>query len=247
MRWLSFLLACLLGSTLVGCASYVPPGPKADLNDLAPAGIQEGFAAKPTSPFPASIAAVRVQSAGYDNHFIRQNGGVAGGGKYTIVLVREVEQDSHFEAIATLPQVAGLVTLNRLLIPDVLNGDKEIREAVARLQADLVFLYTFATDFVDVNESRALSSITLGFASTKKINVVTTASALLMDTRTGYIYSAYEASAKSEAKSNFWDSAESADTQRRKNEKDAFDKLIAEVLKSWPQMLERHKKRPGDA
>lgn len=245
MHRLGFLLAALVAFSLYGCAAYVPPGAKADLNALAPPSIQEGFAAKPTSPFPASVAAVRVQSAGYDNHFLRQNGGFAGGGKYRIVLVREVEQDSHFDAVGKLPQVAGVVTLNRLLVPDVLNGDKEIREAAARLQADLLFLYTFSTEFFDLNDSRALSTITLGFASTKKINVVTTASALLMDTRSGYIYSAYESTARSDAKSNVWDSAENADKLRRANEKEAFDKLVGEVTKSWQQMLDRHRARPG--
>lgn len=231
-----------LALALIGCSSYVPPGAKADLQALAPASIRAGFDTKPSSPFPASLAAVRVQAAGYANHFVRRNGGVAGGGRYSIVLVREVEQEAQFDLIGKLPQVAGVVTLNRLLIPERVNDDNDIREAAARLQADLVFLYTFATEFFDVNESRALTSITLGFGSTKRINVVTTASALLMDTRTGYIYAAYESTSRAEARSSVWDSADSADQLRRDTEKDAFAKLVDEVAKSWPRMLERHRK-----
>jgi hypothetical protein len=236
------LLLAVFALVLVGCSSYIPPGAKADLQAFAPHSIQAGFEAKPTSPFPASVAAVRVQAGGYANYYVKQNGGVAGSGRYSIVLVREVEQEAQFEVIQKLPQVAGIVTLNRLLVPDRLNDDKDIREAAARLQADLVFLYTFATEFFDINESRALTSITLGFGSTKKINVITTASALLMDTRTGYIYSAYESTSKADAKSNVWDSAESADVLRRETEKEAFAKLVGEVAKSWPRMLERHRK-----
>ncbi len=63
-----------------------------------------------------------------------------------------------------------------------------------------------------------------------------------METRTGYIYSAYEATAKAEARSNVWDSADNADTLRRSTEADAFGQLIDEVGKTWPRMLERHKR-----
>ena len=54
-------VAALTLAWLAGCATYIPPGAKADLQAFAPANIQEGFDAKPTSPFPASIAAVRVK------------------------------------------------------------------------------------------------------------------------------------------------------------------------------------------
>ena len=56
-----FLVAALVA--LFGCASYIPPGAKADLQAFAPASIQEGFAAKATSPFPASIAVVQIGRA----------------------------------------------------------------------------------------------------------------------------------------------------------------------------------------
>ena len=55
-----FLLLAASLISLVGCASYVAPGAKADLQAFAPASIQEGFAAKATAPFPASIALARI-------------------------------------------------------------------------------------------------------------------------------------------------------------------------------------------
>jgi hypothetical protein len=62
------ILAALLMS-LAGCITYILPGGKADLQAFAPPSIQEGFEAKPSNPFPASIAAVRVQGPTYSNYY----------------------------------------------------------------------------------------------------------------------------------------------------------------------------------
>lgn len=164
------LLVTLLAALFTGCASYIAPGAKADLQAFAPADIQQGFAAKATSPFPASIAAVR-------------------------------------------------------------------------LQADLVLIYTFDTAFFDIDKAKPLSVITLGLSPTRKITSTTTASALLIDTRTGYIYSAYEASSQAETLATSWGSRDAADEQRRSSERSAFGKLVDETEKSWPRLLERHVKK----
>ena len=60
-----YLFALLI---LSGCASYVTPGPRAELANLAPPKIREGFERKPSNPFPASIVAVRVQGRDYTNY-----------------------------------------------------------------------------------------------------------------------------------------------------------------------------------
>jgi hypothetical protein len=88
---LNAVAAVLTLAWLAGCATYIPPGAKADLQSLAPANIQEGFGAKPTSPFPANIAAVRVQAPTYSNYNLQRNGGTYGTGRYSIVTTREVE------------------------------------------------------------------------------------------------------------------------------------------------------------
>ncbi|MBC8127121.1 MAG: hypothetical protein H8M99_08270, partial [Gloeobacteraceae cyanobacterium ES-bin-144] len=79
LKSLRFVILTLCGvvASLSGCAtSYITPGAKADLQSFAPTSIQSGFNAKPTNPFPASIAAVRVQSPTYSNYFLQQNGGL---------------------------------------------------------------------------------------------------------------------------------------------------------------------------
>ncbi len=226
-----------------GCASYIAPGAKADLQAFAPANIQEGFAVKASAPFPASIAMVRVQAADCSNHNIRQTGAASGSGRYSVITTKEVEDDVYLDRVAKLPKVLGTVAINRLLLPPKLESDKEIREAASRLQADLIFLYTFDTAFHNTDQAKPLTVITLGLSPTRKISVTTTASALLMDTRTGYIYSAYETTTKAGTLSTSWGSSDAADESRQRSEKEAFSKLIGEFEMSWPKLLDKHVKK----
>lgn len=205
-----------------GCATYIPPGAKADLQIFAPPSIQEEFARKPTNPFPASIAVVRVQASTYTNYYLQQHGGSYGSGRYSVILAKEAGEDLQVERVGKLPQVAGLVSINRMLLPERLQSDREIRAAASRLQADLIFLYTFDTAFFDTDVAKPLTVITLGLSPTRKISAATTCSALLIDTRTGYVYSAYEVTERAETFSTSWGSHDSADETRRKNEQEAF-------------------------
>lgn len=228
--------AVLLG---VGC-SYHPPGLRADLQDFAPASIQEAFAVQPTNPFPASVAVVRLQGTNYSNYYLQQSGGSRSAGRYTVVLAKEVNEDTHLAKFQNLPQLRGFVSLNRMLLPPVIESDQDLREAAARLRADLLLLYTFDTVFFDRDPSVPLSVITLGLSPTRTISATSTASALLLDTRTGFIYGAYEATERAETFSSSWGSREAADQMRQKTESTAFAKLADSIYEDWPHLLARH-------
>lgn len=237
------MLAVVLALAVPGCATYIPPGAKADLQAFAPPDIQAGFAAKPSNPFPASIAVVRVQGPQYTNHWLQRQGGSYGTGRYSVVLTREANEDEQLVRVNRLPKVAGVVSVNRMLLPETLESDKEIRAAASRLQADLVLLYTFDTAFFDNDVAKPLTVISLGLSPTRRISATTTCSALLLDTRTGYVYSAYEVTERAETFATSWGSADTADEARRTNERAAFRKLVDELSASWPKVLERHAPR----
>jgi hypothetical protein len=226
-----------------GCATYIPPGEKADLKGLAPADVQEGFSMKPASPFPAGIAALRVQGPQYSNYNLDHNGGRSGTGRYSVISVHEVEEQSQIDRITRLPMVAGMISINRMLLPSRLDSDRDLRIAASRLQADLLLLYTFDTAFFDTDSARPLTVISLGLSPTRKIRVTTTASALLLDTRTGFIYSAYETTERRDVRATSWGSRDSADEARRDAERTAFAKLVDELVGSWPGLLERYAKK----
>jgi hypothetical protein len=204
--------------------------------------MQESFAAKPAAAFPASIVTVRVQAPSYQNYYTQREGGVYGRGRYSVITVKEVEEVADVARIARLPQVGGLITISTLLLPAKLESDLELREAAARLKADMVLLYTFDTSFHDNDASVALNVVTLGLSPTRRIFVHVAASALLIDTRTGFIYAALEANEKRKLTTNAWESKETADRARRNAETAAFKGLVDEFEKNWPQIIERAKK-----
>jgi hypothetical protein len=65
-----------------------------------------------------------------------------------------------------------------------------------------------------------------------------------LDTRTGYVYSAYEVTDEDgNVLPRPGEAAITADEARRNNEREAFRKLIDEFATSWPRVLERHGKK----
>ena len=85
----------------------------------------------------------------------------------------------------------------------------------------------------------ALNVVTLGLSPTRAVFVRVAASALLIDTRTGFIYAAFEANEKRKVTSNAWESRETADRARRDAEKTAFKTLVGDFEKNWPEVIER--------
>ena len=238
------LLLASLTLPLSGCAtSYVAPGPRADLQAFGTQSIQESFAEKATSPFLATLAFVRIQSPVYANYNFRQLAGVNPSSRYSVITTREAEEDAQVDRLGRLAQIAGVTSINRMLLPADLQSDKELREATARLHADLVLVYTFDMAFFDVDQARPLTVITLGLSPTRVVSVSTTVSALLMDTRTGYIYSCYEATRKADTRSTSWSSGEAADSTRRDNERAAFTQLFDQVEKTRPRLLDRYARK----
>lgn len=242
MRIASLFFAVVLASLASGCKKgYITPSGRANFAAITSSTMQESFAAKPTAEFPAYLAVARIQAPKYRSYYTDREGGVYGEGRYSIITVRDVEDTADFDKVGNLPQIGGVTYISTLLLPQTLRTDREIREAAARLKADMVLLYTFDTSFHENDTSTALNLITLGLSPTRKVFVHVTASALLMDTRTGFIYAAFDANEKKQLTSNVWESGEAADRARREIEKTAFKELIAEFEKQWPKIIERAK------
>jgi hypothetical protein len=237
------IVALSLFIVLTGCANYTPPSGRADLSGITSESMKDSFAATPAAGTPVHIVAVRVQEAGYRSYYVERQGGVIGDGHYSVVATRELEQSGDLERIQKLPGVGGFIPINRMLIPSTLKSDRELREAAARLRADMVLMYTIDTRYRRNNDSVALTVLTVGFAPTRNVTVTTTASALLIDTRTGFVYGALESTEKRELRSNGWESAEAADRARVDAERAAFGAMVAEFEKTWPAVLARVQQR----
>ncbi len=220
------LLLLFVGGCSIG---YRTPGGGANLKLFADRDIREIFERQPSAPRPVHLAIARVQAPRYRSYSSRSHGQ----GRYSVVTVRDVEQEQDFERIAKLPDIAQVVPLNRLLLSDQLESDRELRLAAAALHADMILIYTFDTDFSSDDFLRPLTVITLGLSPNKWVRVSTTASAVLLDVRTGYVYGACESTARRKQLASAWTSRDAVDHSRRKTEREAFELLLADFEKLW--------------
>jgi hypothetical protein len=227
-------LACiLLAFSLASCSSYITPGRQADLSTFTDPGVKRAFVAKPTIKFPANIALVRVQEGGYRS----ESSTGQGQGAYSVVTTRDIEKEADIDTLSNLPGLENVVTLNRLLLPKNLSSDLDLREAAAKLQADAILLYTLSTDFRDDDLIPPLTVLSLSILSTSKYHIQSTASAILMDTKTGYIYGALE---EGSDKQGFGFIFDGSDAARKKAERAAFDKLLAAFEPFWRRIYSKH-------
>lgn len=229
------ILSALGALFLCSCATYVTPGRQADLSTFTDSRVKKAFVARPAIRFPANLAVVRIQESGYRSESAQ---GV-GSGAYSVVTSRDIETEQDIDTISKLPGVAGVVTLNRLLLPKSLSSDLDLREAAAKLQAEAVLVYTLATEFSDRDVIAPLTTLTLGLAPNKRYKINSTASAILMDTKTGYIYGALEEGDSRSGLTIAWGSSNAIDAARKKAERAAFDKLLISFQPFWTRIYNR--------
>ena len=236
---------CLTTLALTGCASYATPGRGADLRAIGvtpdmvaggtDAGIAKQLTKRPLAALPTGLAVARLQASGY--HSATAEG--YGQGRFSVVTTRDVEPESAAARLAKMPMVQGVAPINRLLLPEHLESDVEIRNAAAQLHADMVLVYTLDTTFQKNDLAEPLTLITLGISPNQKATIVTTASAVIMDTRNGYIYGVCEATTRASKMIGAWGSGDAIDETRRKTEAAAFEKLIGEIEKTWGGVLKQ--------
>ena len=222
-----------------GCASsYVVPGGPAPLARLqqTDSALRDEYAAKPAAEFPAVVAVSRLQSSGYTSRTARSYGY----GAYSVVTTRDVESDTDISRLAAMPGVRSLAPINRMLLSPEMKDETALRSAAARLRADVLLMYTFDTQFYEKDFAEPLSIVTLGLSPNKRAYVTTTASALLVDARTGYVYGGAETTAKTDQAANAWTSDDAVDDSRRRTERESFGKLVGELEKTWAGVVKQH-------
>lgn len=235
--WTHFLLFVMM-FCLVGCgASYVTPGGPAPISSLTEPDIQKALDRKPASPFPARLAVVRVQAPDYRSYRCESYGH----GRYSVVTTRDIETNEYFDRLAQLPMISAVGRINRILIPSKLNSGKELRIAAANLHADLLFAYTFDTVFrVKDHDIGPMGVITLGFLPNHEAQVTSTASAAVLDVRTGFVYGLAEATVRAKEWTTVWTSTDTVDDLRRRAETKAFEELLDELAITWKGIVQEH-------
>ena len=231
-------LAFLAPLLLTACSTYLTPGRQADLSTFTDPRIKKAFVAKPAIHFPATLALARIQETGYRSESAQG----FGSGAYSVVTIRELEKPEDIDHLNKLPGIAGVAALNRLLLPNTLSTDLDLREAAARLQTDAILVYTVATEFRDRDIIAPLTTLTLGLAPNQRYKINSTASAILMDTKTGYVYGALEEGVDRSGWTIAWGSASAIETARHAAERAAFEKLLASFDPFWARVYSRYRR-----
>ena len=217
-----------------GCASYRTPGGPVRLADI---DGSDDASRLPSPHFPARVAVVRVQAPEYESF----TSGSYGKGRYSVVTTPELMSDDALQAMAKWTAIEGITPLSPQLLPGKLDALDDLRLAAAKLQADIMLIYTVETAFQLQGRAVApASSLSLGGKPDEDASVSSTASAVFTDVRTGFTYGRAEATAKTSDLGSAWGKASSVDQKRLETEQQAFKQLLAETEKTWDGIAKRY-------
>jgi hypothetical protein len=220
-----------------GCASYVTPGGPARLDQINRADIAEAASRRPTVQFPARLAVIRIQARDYKSYSTEGYGT----GQFSAVTTQELLTDERMQDVLNWPSVAAVVPVTRLTIPSRLNSVDDLRVAGAQVQADILVVYTIDTSFrVQGKGYGPLTAISLGIIPDRDAHVTATASAVMVDVRSGFIYGVAEATASKSGLTNAWESSTTVDRKRIQAEEESFEKLMDQMAKTWAGIVKQH-------
>lgn len=188
----------------------VTPGPSG--------AIQENSNARPTVRFPARVAVARIESSG---------------GGFRMIPETDVEQSEHAAAASALPGVAGIVSLNRVALVSSVKSYRELDTEARKVGADLVAVYRFETSERSNDLFIPLSIATLGLAPTNTFTTVATATLIVRDARTGYLYGVLEESATDKGLTAGMDVYNAQERSKQHAKKEALDKLTEKLPRFW--------------
>jgi hypothetical protein len=149
--------------------------------------------------------------------------------------------ESQLDEIKGWPEIRGATPLNRLLIQSQLHSLDDLRAASANLKSDVLLVFTIDTFFrVDGKSIGPLSVVSLGLMRDRETVVTTTASAVFIDVRSGFVYGTAEATASETKRTSAWGSSSAVDQSRLVTERDAFAALLKELTKTWISIVAEH-------
>ncbi|MFA5940452.1 MAG: hypothetical protein WC809_13930 [Sinimarinibacterium sp.] len=224
------LLLLLTLTLCAGCASYATPGGPAPLATMNAADAEAVAAARPTLSFPVSINLVRIQAADYESFSAER----LAGGSFSVVAPAELAAPQALRAVAQWPLVSAVEVLRPALLPARLESLDDLRLAAAKNLADVLIVYTVDTRFESGGVGLApRAELSLGKSPSPNAAVASTASALLIDVRTGYRYGMAQANARVDDLADAWMSAAALDRTRVDTERQAVIALLSEAQKIW--------------
>src|SRR3546814_13593871 len=116
------------------------PGGPAPLAELAGANASDA-AEQPSPQFPLNLVAVRLQAADYRS--LSTTG--YGEGRFSVIAPPELLTPPQLQSLAQWPQIATAAIFDAALLPEKFDSLADLRLAAAKMQADVLLVYTIAT------------------------------------------------------------------------------------------------------
>lgn len=227
--WVLVALFC------AGCASYRTPGAAIALTQIERADAVE-VAQQPAPQFPLKLGVVRVQAATYKSF----SSASRHPGRFGVIDPQELLHETQLQDISLWPAVAGVAPLDPVLLPDRLDTLEDLRLAAAKMQADVLLIYTVETSFQTAEQKFApLSKLALGKPPAAGAAIAVSVSASFIDVRTGFVYGSAQA-ARSAPVSGGWGTAQAVETRRLDVEQQAFAALLEAAAKIWDGIVSRY-------
>lgn len=209
-----------------GCHYDTPASYSLPVTQGSSGAIEESSHARPTVRFPARVAVARIE---------------ASGGGFRMIPETDVENTGHAAAATSLPGVAGLVSLNRVALVSEVKSYRELDAEARKVGADMVAIYRFEASDRSSDAFLPLSVATLGLAPTNSYTVTATATLMVRDARTGYLYGVMEETATNKGLTAGMDLHNAQERSKRNAKKKALDQLTAKLPVFWNGVLAKGK------
>lgn len=219
----------LLGSA---CAVYRTPGGAAPADVMTPPN-PAADGGIPVVPTPARLVVMRVQGPGYRSPSAQGTNC----GRYCAVAETDAVAKRMLDAISRWPSIAQAEALDAGLLPSRLDSLTDLRWAAAKIQADVVFVYTLETSFVV--GGRALepdARLPTAKPAENGARIDCVADGRFLDVRTGAELGQARATA-SRSLDDAWGSIAQLEERRVQTENAAVDLLLADAQALWSRLV----------
>ena len=234
----TLLIALTAAVSFSGCAkSYVNSPAVARAREAKRAEFSDPLIAratnaKPTMQFPATIVIAA------NDHTVRE---------HIREHIRALSALGKLDGLDSLPQLARTVIVSPVVVGDTdqehrISADLRLREAAAKLHADAVLIIANESQLTDGSVVAPLTALSLGLFPNKRYELISTAFAALVDTRTGYIYGTNEKSRARTGLTMSWGSDDVIHRARSKAEREAMEKLFADFPAFWRGIVAAHRR-----
>lgn len=241
----------MLAFAMTGCQTYLAPGAPADLRAMgfvqgggSDAGsINNALVPKQRATVSTLMALARVQAAGFSTY----TGGSTTKGPVSLVTQIDSEDPADVAKLSKLYGVRGTLGLNKLVLPDSVANEADLRKAAAETGADVLVVYTIDTQFFVPQRVEYGQAVKLPLITDPAANVQSTASGILVDVRSGRIMGQAQGTGRAFVNAGSADGGNVIDRSRRNAERAAFKAMTDEVAQRWTLIIERGYAAPGAA